>query len=194
MTLRTNGPRANGREESVALERVLEEHQGDAGRSENGPGDGAFSCLGSGGPRVYRMLRAPEVCERVALSVGHVYRLIGQNRFPRFRPLGGQIVGLPEHVLDAFIAERMGEREVLAPLGFRDPLPRWQFHVSKVPATCGLRLMRCREVEALTGLATSTFYPRIKMGLFPGQISLGQHAARWVAQEIETWVRYGPAA
>ena len=95
-------------------------------------------------------------------------------------------------MLDAFIAERMLERRKLAPLGFRNPLPLWGFDSSKVPAACGLRLLRCREVEAITGLSTSTFYPLIPLGRFPLQVSLGERAARWVAQEIEAWVRGDP--
>ena len=145
------------------------------------------------GPRVKRMLRPKVVCERTTLSLSHLYRLMDQGRFPRFGLIGSRACGLREHVLDAFLAERMAARAELAPLGCRPPLPQWHFDLAKVPAFCGIRLLRRCQVEAITGLPNSTFYPLIPQGLFPVQVSLGERAARWVAHEIEGWVLSGSA-
>ena len=138
--------------------------------------------------RTLRMLRPHEVRARLALSNSHLHRLMTQGRCPKFRTLAGRSCGLPEHELDCFIADRMEARAELAPLGFRTRLPEWSFDLSKVPPLCGLRLLRRREVEALTGLPKSTFYPLIPKGLFPAQVSLGERAVRWVAHELDAWI------
>ena len=94
----------------------------------------------------------------------------------------------PEHVLDAFLAERMAARASMPALGLRKPLPQWHFSMDKVPAYCGIRLLRRSRVEQLSGLPKSTFYPRIRVGLFPAQVPLGECAARWVAHEVAAWI------
>jgi prophage regulatory protein len=50
------------------------------------------------------------------------------------------------------------------------------------------RLIRRKEVEALTGLARSTIYERIKQGVFPAPVSLGAKAVAWVNTEIQEWI------
>ena len=145
------------------------------------------------GLRSYCMLRPREVCERTTLSLAHLHRLMKQGRFPPFAAIANHAVGLPEHVLDAFLAERMSARSGLPPLGCRPPLPQWRFDPSKVPERCGIRLLRRCEVEAIAGLPNSTFYPLIRRGLFPAQLSLGERAARWVAHELDEWVLHGPS-
>ena len=147
----------------------------------------------AGPSRVLRMLRPREVCERTTLALSHIHRLIDRGSFPRFGAIASHAVGLPEHVLDAFLAERMSAREGLPELGCRPPLPQWRFDMSKVPERCGIRLLRRCEVEVIAGLPNSTFYPLIPKGLFPVQLSLGERASRWVAHELEEWVVYGPA-
>ncbi|MDD9982373.1 MAG: AlpA family phage regulatory protein [Gammaproteobacteria bacterium] len=138
--------------------------------------------------RVVCMLRHDEVRARVAMSTAHIYRLQGELRFPLYEPIARRAVGLAEHVLDAFLAERIAGRATMPPFGFRPPLPLWEFSADKVPEHCGIRLLRRAQVEALTGLPKSTFYPLIPLGLFPGQIPLGVFAVRWVAHEVEDWI------
>ena len=138
--------------------------------------------------RVSRMLRPFEVCERTTLSPTHVKRLQHQHRFPPYVRIGARACGLPEHVLDAFLAARMAARATLPPLGFRQPLPPWCYCPDLVPPRSGLRLVRRAEVEALVGLGKSTFYPLIPLARFPAPVSLGVRAARWVAHEIDEWV------
>lgn len=145
-----------------------------------------------GSRRVYRMLRPAEVGERTQLSRSHTNRLQRAGCFPLYQRLGCRTVGLPEHVLDAFLAERIAARASMPALGCRQPLPRWIFEAKKVPAYCGIGLLRRDEVAALTGLAPSSFYPLIPLDLFPGQIPLGPWTVRWVAHEVEAWVRASP--
>ena len=141
-----------------------------------------------GPARVFRMLRPREVRERTTLSTAHIHRLQCAGRFPRYAALGRRVHGLPEHVLDAFLAERMAAREAMPPLGLRPPLPAWRFDIDKVPALCGIRLLQRPSVEALTGLPKSTFYPLIPQGRFPGPVPLGERAARWIAHEVDAWI------
>lgn len=143
--------------------------------------------------RVYRLLRPREVSQRTTLSRSHINRLINGRQFPGFDAVADRACGLPEHVLDAFLAERMAARDSMPPFGFRAPLPEWHFDWSKVPPHVGIRLLRRREVEALTGTPKSTFYPLIPKGRFPMQVPLGVQAARWVAHEVAAWV-VAPAA
>ena len=153
----------------------------------------AFAVSDLAASRAYRFLRPREVCERTTLSISHIYRLINGRQLPRFDVIADRACGMREHVLDAFLAERMAARDGMPPLGFRAPLPEWHFDWSKVPAHVGIRLLRRREVEALTGLPRSTFYPLIRISRFPMQVPLGPQAARWVAHEVAAWVA-DPAA
>ena len=139
-------------------------------------------------PRVYRMLRPGEVRNRTTLSPAHTHRLQREGRFPLYDRICGRVCGLAEHVLDAFLAERMAARASMPALGLRKPLPQWHFSMDKVPAYCGIRLLQRPRVEELSGLPKSTFYPRIRVGLFPAQVPLGEWAARWVAHEVAAWI------
>ena len=138
--------------------------------------------------RLYRVLRPHEVFERVALSSTHVYRLVAEGRFPPFVLIALRASGLLEHVLDAFIAERIAARATLARPGFRPPLPAWRFDASRVPPRCGIRLLRRRDVVKLSGLSKSTIHRLVAAGLFPGPVSLGVCATRWVEHEVTAWV------
>ena len=139
-------------------------------------------------PRPIRVLRPAEVIARTTLSPSQLRRLMQQGRFPRYIALSPGLRGLHEHVLDAFLYQRMCARSDLRPLGFRDPLPRWSFHISDVPPIRGIRLMRRREVLDLVPMGRGTMYALIPRGLFPQQVSLGPHAARWVHHEVERWL------
>ena len=138
--------------------------------------------------RPYCLLRPGEVCKRVALSSTHVYRLMGEGRFPRFVPVGRRASGLPEHLLDAFFAERMAARERMPELGFRASLPQWRFDIVRMPARRGIRLVRCRDVAARLGVSRSTLRRLIADGRFPGPVPLGERATRWVENEVSAWV------
>ena len=135
------------------------------------------------------MLRPCDVYERTTLSSSQVHRLMAQGRFPLFVRLTPGTTGLPEYVLDAFLAERMAARCGLPPLGYRPPLPQWHFDMSRVPALSGIRLLRRIEVEARVALTKTPLYRLVAQGAFPGPVPLGPRAARWVAHEVDAWVR-----
>ncbi|MGC9984731.1 MAG: AlpA family transcriptional regulator [Polyangia bacterium] len=59
-----------------------------------------------------------------------------------------------------------------------DPLP-----------SAGTRILRRRQVEALTGWARSTIYQGMAEGRFPKPIHLGPRSVGWLASEIEGWVQ-----
>ena len=61
-----------------------------------------------------RLLRPAEVVKRTGLSRSQVYKLISENRFPRFIKLGTRASAMPESWLDAFVASRAaGNDEIL---------------------------------------------------------------------------------
>ena len=145
-------------------------------------------------PRVLRVLRPREVCLRTTLSVAHIHRLQQQGRFPRYQPYADGPRGLLEHVLDAWFWSRIATRANMCPLGSRPALPLWQFVLDAVPAAVGIRFLRRREVLRLVGFGTTHLYRLIVAARFPGPVSLGKRAARWVAYEVQAWLRaWGPS-
>jgi prophage regulatory protein len=56
-----------------------------------------------------RLLRLPEVVDRVGLSRATIYSMIKRAEFPRPIPLTGRLRRWPEDVVDAWLAERRAE-------------------------------------------------------------------------------------
>ena len=140
--------------------------------------------------RVLRLLRPGDVVRRTTYSPAHQHRLQQQGRFPRYLRFEGRACGLYEHELDAWFAVRMRARaEGLAPIGYRPALPQWELHLEDVPLVCGIALLRLRDVEALVGIKRTQIYRLIAAARFPAQVSLGESAARWVAHEVQEWLR-----
>jgi prophage regulatory protein len=59
-----------------------------------------------------RLLRLPEVLERVPLSRASVYRLMSEGAFPRSVRIGRVAVAWRERDLDAYLAQRIGESAI----------------------------------------------------------------------------------
>lgn len=55
-------------------------------------------------------------------------------------------------------------------------------------ATASPRFIRMKEVCRKTGLAKSSIYDRIKTGLFPAPIRLGDRAVAFVESEVDAWM------
>ncbi len=51
-----------------------------------------------------------------------------------------------------------------------------------------IRLIRLKEVMAMTGLSRSYVYQLIGEGYFPKSISLGVRAVAWVQSEVQQWI------
>jgi prophage regulatory protein len=51
------------------------------------------------------------------------------------------------------------------------------------------RILRRRQVEAITGWARSTIYQGIADGRFPRPIRLGGRSVGWLADEVEQWLQ-----
>ena len=49
-----------------------------------------------------------------------------------------------------------------------------------------VKLIRIKQVQAISGLKRSTLYAYISKGIFPSQIKLGERCAAWVENEILT--------
>ncbi|MCW8346552.1 AlpA family transcriptional regulator [Vibrio sp. ZSDZ65] len=51
-----------------------------------------------------------------------------------------------------------------------------------------IRLIRLKEVLAMTGLSRSGVYRSIENQQFPKQVSLGDRAVAWVESEVQAWL------
>ena len=51
-----------------------------------------------------------------------------------------------------------------------------------------IRLIRLKEVMAMTGLSRSYVYQLIGQGYFSQSISLGARAVAWVQSEVQQWI------
>lgn len=51
-----------------------------------------------------------------------------------------------------------------------------------------IRLIRFREVLAMTGLSRSSMYRFIEENQFPTQVQLGGRAVAWVESEVQEWI------
>lgn len=56
------------------------------------------------------------------------------------------------------------------------------------------RLLRRREVEAVTGLPRSTLYLKIAEGEFPRPVRLGKRAVAWREADVLDWIAQRPTA
>jgi prophage regulatory protein len=55
-----------------------------------------------------------------------------------------------------------------------------------------VRIIRIRDVIALTGLSRSAIYAAVKAGTFPRQVKLSARSAGWVRGEVVGWLKERP--
>ncbi|MDD2055068.1 AlpA family transcriptional regulator [Pseudomonas putida] len=51
-----------------------------------------------------------------------------------------------------------------------------------------MRIIRLKEVIGSTGLARSTIYKFVSVGVFPKPISLGDRCVGWLESEVQDWI------
>lgn len=51
-----------------------------------------------------------------------------------------------------------------------------------------MRILRLKDVIEKTGLARSTIYKHIDLGIFPKPVPLGGRAVGWVDSELQEWI------
>lgn len=51
-----------------------------------------------------------------------------------------------------------------------------------------MKLIKIKEVTALTSLARATIYKKVSEGEFPKQVSLGTNSVAWLESEILEWI------
>lgn len=70
--------------------------------------------------------------------------------------------------------------------GTHRKLPTQPLHAAQISDA----LLRLRTVEAITGLAGSTIYAKLKDGTggFPQPIRIGSRCTRWRAGDIQAWL------
>jgi prophage regulatory protein len=56
------------------------------------------------------------------------------------------------------------------------------------------RIIKIREVIAMTGLSRSSIYLQIKKGTFPVQVKLSTRSSGWLWSEINGWLVSRPRA
>ncbi len=61
----------------------------------------------------HRIIRLPDLMHRTGFSRTSIYRLIKEAGFPQPIALGGQAVGWVEAEIDAWIEDRMRERQTI---------------------------------------------------------------------------------
>ena len=54
------------------------------------------------------------------------------------------------------------------------------------------RIVRLKEVTAMTGLSRSSIYALIKKGSFPSQVKLTIRSSGWLWKEVNCWVLSRP--
>lgn len=52
----------------------------------------------------------------------------------------------------------------------------------------GTKLLKAKEVLAVTTLSMSEMYRRMEVGNFPRPKRLGQHRVAWLSEDIEAWI------
>ena len=50
------------------------------------------------------------------------------------------------------------------------------------------RILRCKDVMALTGLSRSTLYVMMSEGTFPASVKLSKRAVGWRAAVVQAWL------
>jgi prophage regulatory protein len=55
-----------------------------------------------------------------------------------------------------------------------------------------LRIIRIRDVIALTGLSRSAIYAAVKAGTFPRQVKLSARSSGWFRAEVVLWLKERP--
>ena len=50
------------------------------------------------------------------------------------------------------------------------------------------RILRPREVAAMTSLSRSTLYDLVKVGQFPSSVRIGRRRIGWDRREVEAWI------
>ena len=61
--------------------------------------------------------------------------------------------------------------------------------IGDYPYPVGMRLLKLAAVQYRVGLQSSQIYRLIERGRFPGPVQLTRCARRWLAHEIDEWLR-----
>ena len=49
-------------------------------------------------------------------------------------------------------------------------------------------IIKCKQVQARTGISRSGLYQKVAEGNFPKPIKLGSRASGWILSEVDTWI------
>ena len=136
------------------------------------------------------LLRTRELLERAAVSESHWRRHEHNCQYPKRGHLGPRARGLPEDVLDLFLAQCLALRAAMRSLTEPVTLPRWS--PDHVPAQYprGIQMVTRSEVELLVGLRHTAIYDAIGDGTFPWPAPLGDRVRRWARHEIDAWIEH----
>ena len=135
------------------------------------------------------VLRMCEVHHRVSLSVSHVYALIAAGVFPPLISVGARARGMPEVLLDSWLCTCIALRDAMASLSDPVVFAPWTPESVVVPDSRGIQLLTLVEVEARVAKKRTAIYRAIAEDTFPAPVPVTVAARRWVADEIDAWLR-----
>ncbi|WP_296934933.1 AlpA family phage regulatory protein [uncultured Marinobacter sp.] len=134
-----------------------------------------------------RILRLRDAIHTTGLGRSSLYKYSRLGKFPSATTLGGMSVGWNATAINRWIAERIRDRDQV-PEGSNHVTP-WAVTIIE-DGTCeiDLRILRIRQVMALTGLARATVYKYINERDFPRPVPLTGSAVGWIEAEVKQWL------
>lgn len=134
-----------------------------------------------------RVLRLKDVIQKTGLGRSSLYKFSGLGKFPTATALGGMSVGWKATAINQWIVQRIREREDLSS-GISHVTP-WAVAITEDDTSENdLKILRIKQVMALTGLARSTVYKYIDERDFPRPIPLSGAAVGWIEAEVAHWL------
>ena len=131
------------------------------------------------------MLRTPELLDRASVSESHWWRLEQAGQCPVRLQLGARARGLPEELLDHWLAHCLDLRPRLVKLTDDFEMPPGSSDIEVSPHPRGIVMLTLAEVERLVGLKKTFIYNRIGERSFPRPALLGAAVRRWARHDVE---------
>lgn len=134
-----------------------------------------------------QVLRLKDVIQKAGLGRSSLYKFSSLGKFPTATALGGMSVGWKAAAINQWIVQRIRERENIPP-GENHVTP-WAVAITEDDTSeTDLKILRIKQVMALTGLARSTVYKYIAEKDFPRPVPLVGSATGWIEAEVMHWL------
>ena len=134
------------------------------------------------------MERTPEILRRTRLSGSHWLRLERAGQSPVRSKIGPRARGLPDVVLDHWLAWCLDQRCKLVRLTDPFVLPVWSPDIEVSPHPPGIQMLTRFEVLRFVGFEKTCLYDQINADLFLRPAPLGVAVRRWAQHEVVGWI------